>query len=183
MGAFKLVKLLDSINNTVITGGLVPKGAYNGATDYAVGDSVDYNGSSYVMFVDATAGTLPTDTTKWQVVANKGATGATGATGAAGVDGGTYTVATQTAATRNETGTSGTIVILCDCTSNAITVNMPTAVGNTATFVVKKIDSSANAVTIDAFSTQTIDGGLTAVLQVKDESLTLISDNTNIKIV
>lgn len=180
MGAFKLVKLLDSINNTVITGGLVPKGAYNGATDYAVGDSVDYNGSSYVMFVDAGAGTLPTDTTKWQVLANKGATGATGA---AGADGGTYTVATQTAATRNETGTSGTIVILCDCTSNAITVNMPTAVGNTATFVIKKIDSSANSVTIDAFSTQTIDGGLTAVLQVKDESLTLISDNTNIKIV
>ena len=180
---FNIVKLIDQPTPVIITGGFVPKGAYDNATDYAVGDSVDYNGSSYVMFVDATAGTLPTDDTKWQVVANKGDTGATGATGAAGADGGTYTVATQTAATRNETGTSGTIIILCDCTSNAITVNMPTAVGNTATFVIKKIDSSANAITIDAFSTQTIDGGLTAVLQVKDESLSLISDNANLKII
>lgn len=58
-----------------IPGGLVPKGAYATGTDYAVGDSVDYQGSSYVMFADAAAGTLPTDTTKWQVLANKGDSG------------------------------------------------------------------------------------------------------------
>lgn len=81
---FKLVKLLDPINNTIITGGLVPKGAYNALTNYTVGDSVDYNGSSYVQYVDAPAGTLPTDTTYWQVLANKGNTGTTGATGATG---------------------------------------------------------------------------------------------------
>lgn len=73
---FRLVKLLDPINNVVITGGIVPKGAYDNATDYAVGDMVDYNGSSYVMYVNATAGTLPTDDTKWMVVAEKGDTGA-----------------------------------------------------------------------------------------------------------
>lgn len=90
MGVFKIAQLLDGdTNNVVITGGLVPKGAYDNGTDYAVGDSVDYLGSSYVMFVNATAGTLPTDTTKWQVIANKGATGATGATGAAGATGAT----------------------------------------------------------------------------------------------
>ena len=55
----QIVKLIDPINNTVITGGLVPKGPYNAATDYDVGDSVDYLGSSYVMYVDAPAGTLP----------------------------------------------------------------------------------------------------------------------------
>lgn len=78
---FKLVKLLDPIQLTTVTGGLVPKGAYNAATDYAVGDSVDYNGSSYVMFSDAPAATLPTNTLFWQILANKGDTGATGATG------------------------------------------------------------------------------------------------------
>jgi len=84
MGTFKIVKLVDPINNTIITGGLVPKGTYNAGTDYSVGDSVDYNGSSYVMFIDAVAGTLPTDTTKWQVIANKGDIGPTGPTGPTG---------------------------------------------------------------------------------------------------
>lgn len=85
--AFRLVKLIDPINNVVVTGGLVPKGAYSAATNYAVGDSVDYNGSSYVMFNDAPANTAPTDTTYWQVLANKGDAGATGATGATGAQG------------------------------------------------------------------------------------------------
>jgi hypothetical protein len=64
--------LNNPIKNIVIPSGLVPKGAYNNATDYAVGDSVDYLGSSYVMFNNAAAGNLPTDTTYWQVLANKG---------------------------------------------------------------------------------------------------------------
>ena len=79
------VYLLNQNTPVIIPSGLVPKGAYNGATDYAVGDTVDYLGSSYVMHVDAAAGTLPTDTTKWQVLAEKGDKGDTGATGAAGV--------------------------------------------------------------------------------------------------
>jgi len=70
--------LLNQNTPVNIPSGLVPKGAYDAGTDYAVGDSVNYLGSSYVMFVDAAAGTLPTDTTKWQVLANKGATGGTG---------------------------------------------------------------------------------------------------------
>ena len=66
------VLILNQKDPVIVTGGLVPRGAYAAGTDYAVGDSVDYLGSSYVMFVDAAAGTLPTDTTKWQVLANKG---------------------------------------------------------------------------------------------------------------
>lgn len=69
---FNIVKLTDPIQFTNVAGGLVPRGAYNGATDYAVGDSVDYQGSSYVMHSNAVAGTLPTNTTYWQVLANKG---------------------------------------------------------------------------------------------------------------
>lgn len=102
MGSFRTVKLLDDVNNTIITGGLVPKGAYAAGTDYAVGDSVDYNGSSYVMFVDAAAGTVPTDTTKWQVLANKGNTGSTGATGATGATG-----STGATGAKGDTGSQG----------------------------------------------------------------------------
>jgi len=85
--SIKKVFLLNQNTPVNIPSGLVPKGAYAAGTDYAVGDSVDYNGSSYVMFVDAAAGTLPTDTTKWQVLANKGNTGAAGADGATGPQG------------------------------------------------------------------------------------------------
>lgn len=75
------VYLLNQTTPVNIPSGLVPKGAYAAGTNYGVGDSVDYNGSSYVMFNDAGAGTVPTNTTYWQVLANKGSTGATGATG------------------------------------------------------------------------------------------------------
>jgi hypothetical protein len=78
------VYLLNQKDPVIVTGGLVPRGAYDAGTDYAVGDSVDYLGSSYVMFVDAAAGTAPTDTTKWQVLANKGDTGETGPQGPEG---------------------------------------------------------------------------------------------------
>lgn len=72
MGSFRLVKLTDPIQNVVITGGLVPQGDYDNATNYAVGDLVRYNDASYVMYVDAGAGTLPTDDTKWMLVVEDG---------------------------------------------------------------------------------------------------------------
>ena len=92
---------------------------------------------------------------------------------------GGYTVATQTGATRNETATSGELVILCDCTSNAITVNLPTAVGNTAKFQIKKVDATTNIVTVDGATTETIDGSLTALLRVPFASITLVSNGAN----
>ena len=79
----QIVKLLDPMNIVNIPGGLVPKGAYNNGTSYSVGDSVSYNGSSYVC-ITASTGNLPTDTAYWQLVASKGDTGATGLQGPAG---------------------------------------------------------------------------------------------------
>lgn len=79
----QLVKLIDPIQMT-IAGTFNPLGAYDNGTDYAVGDMVDYNGSSYIMYNNGPAATLPTDTSYWGLVAAKGSTGATGAAGAAG---------------------------------------------------------------------------------------------------
>lgn len=80
MGSLRIVKLIDPIQNVVITGGIVPMGEYAAGTDYAVGDMVSYtDGNSYVMYVNAAAGTAPTDDTKWMIVAEKGDTGASGA--------------------------------------------------------------------------------------------------------
>lgn len=64
------------------------KGTYSGATAYTVGDIVDYSGSSYACKANTT-GNLPTNTTYWALLAEKGATGATGPQGPAGNDGAT----------------------------------------------------------------------------------------------
>jgi hypothetical protein len=74
--------------------------------------------------------------------------------------------------------TSGTFILKCDSTSGAFQVNLPTAIGNTATIVIKKTAGTA-AVTVDGFSTQTIDDGLTAVIYKVYESITLVSDDAN----
>lgn len=67
MSGLRLVQLLNQ--QAVVVGGLVPKGAYSGATAYAIGDSVSYNGSSYVALA-ATTGNLPTTTAFWQLLAS-----------------------------------------------------------------------------------------------------------------
>jgi hypothetical protein len=91
--------------------------------------------------------------------------------------GGGYTVTSQTA-NYTETATTGTKVIKCNTTSGAFTVTLPTAVGNQATLIIKKT-AAANALTIDGAGSETIDGGLTATLNKLDESITIVSDNTN----
>lgn len=102
---------------------------------------------------------------------------------ATGGSGGGYTVTSVTGATHNEAGVEGIIVLLCDATAQNITVNLPTAVSNLATIVVKKVDSSSNTVTIDGDTTETIDGGATAVIRVQYASVDLISDDTNWRII
>ena len=47
------------------------KWAYDNATDYIVNDSVEYNGSSYICILDSTWN-IPTNTTYWGVLAEKG---------------------------------------------------------------------------------------------------------------
>lgn len=54
--------------------GMVWKDAYVGATAYVVNDAVSYNGSSYICILNST-GNLPTDTTYWSLVAQKGSDG------------------------------------------------------------------------------------------------------------
>lgn len=60
------------------------------------------------------------------------------------------------------------------------TLALPTAVGNTNQYTVKNI---AGTTTIATTSSQTIDGSTTTVLSVANTSLTLISDNSNWKII
>lgn len=71
--------------------------------------------------------------------------------------------------------------LLIDATSGAITVNLVSAVIAGAGFEmsVKKTDSSSNIVTIDASTTETIDGSLTYLLSSQYATVTLVSNGTN----
>ena len=92
-----------------------------------------------------------------------------------------YTVTNQTSA-YSVTATSGTIIVKCDTTTAGFTVTLPTAVGNTATIIIKKT-VAANTLTIGTTSSQTVDGGTTAQIKQQYSSVTLISDNANWQIV
>jgi hypothetical protein len=96
---------------------------------------------------------------------------------------GSLTTAGLTTGIQTVTIASDTLVdtdhtTLCDCTSNTITINLPAASAGQR-FEIKKIDASANAVTIDGNASETIDGALTATLTTQYESITIVSDGTN----
>lgn len=69
--------------------------------------------------------------------------------------------------------------IRADASSAAFTVTMPTAASATGQiFVIKKIDSSINAITIDGSGAETIDGALTRTLTSQYDSLRIASFGT-----
>lgn len=75
-------------------------------------------------------------------------------------------IVTVTAASYTVLSTDHTI--LCDCTSNAITINLPAVASSEGrTLEIKKIDSSGNAATIDGSGSETIDGGTTKALSTQ----------------
>jgi hypothetical protein len=63
------------------------QGAWNSASAYAVGDVVVYQGQLYYTKSVTTAGTLPTVTAKFDLIASKGADGTNGTNGTNGADG------------------------------------------------------------------------------------------------
>ena len=77
------------------------------------------------------------------------------------------------------TDTDGIVVKLVNTTSGNVTVTLPTAVANAACFIIKKTDSSTNTVTIDGYSTETIDGSTTYVLYDQYNYVELVSNGTN----
>lgn len=73
-------------------------------------------------------------------------------------------------------------IILADASSGAITVNLPPAADWDGLLItVKKLDASNN-VTIDGDGAETIDGSTTLVLSTQYDSVTLLSDGTDIHV-
>lgn len=80
-----------------------------------------------------------------------------------------------TSATTTLTATD--TLLIANAASGAITVNLPTAASASGqVYSVKKIDASANAVTIDPSGAETIDGTATKIISAQYGSLTFQSD-------
>jgi len=70
-------------------------------------------------------------------------------------------------------------VVLCDCTSNNILVELPELTGIIGrTYRIKKIDSGGNTVTISGYGSEQIEGQITRSLSSQYSSLTIIAGNT-----
>lgn len=71
-------------------------------------------------------------------------------------------------------------IYLVDASAGAVTATLPTAIGRRGVrHTFKKTDASANAVTIDPASTQTVDGQLTHVLSNQYDMVKVVSDDAN----
>lgn len=70
--------------------------------------------------------------------------------------------------------------ILADATAGAITITLPDATAvPRRMYLIKKVDSSANAVTVSAYGTQTIDGSASVSISTQYGTLHIQSDGSN----
>ncbi len=77
---------------------------------------------------------------------------------------------------------TGWYMYLVDATAGNIVINFPTAVGNNAVYTVKKVDASANTVTLTPNGAETIDGAATKIIRFQNTSVDIYSDNANLYI-
>ena len=85
-----------------------------------------------------------------------------------------------TTITGDTTVTTSNEVVFANATSGAIDVTLYLAASNGGkTLTIKKTDSSTNAVSILRAGSETIDGATSSILYRQNESVTLISDNSN----
>lgn len=83
-----------------------------------------------------------------------------------------------TAVSGNTTATIHQDVLKVDATGGNVTITLPTAATAYKKLTVKKIDATANTVTIDGDGAETIDDQATAVILSQYTSVTIISDGT-----
>lgn len=70
-------------------------------------------------------------------------------------------------------------IVLCDATSNAITINLPAASGSSGLiYHIKKVDSSINIITIDPNGSELIDGDTTKEITEQHTSVQIVCDGS-----
>jgi hypothetical protein len=124
----------------------ISRGQYNNSTQYYLFDLIDYNGSSYFA-KENTQGNLPTNTTYWQLVAEKGNTGNVGPQGPIGETG-------NGIASINKTSTSGLVDTYTITYTNGTTTTFTVTNGQTQDISGKE-DKSNKVTSISSSSTDT----------------------------
>ena len=84
----------------------------------------------------------------------------------------TQTTTTLTLGTTHHT-------VLCDCTSNTVTITLPTAVGITGRIYNIKCINDTYACSVDGTASETIDGSTDAITLINMETITVQSDGAN----
>jgi hypothetical protein len=115
------------------------------------------------------AGPAPSGAANLVLATPNGSTGVSSLRALVAADVPALNVRTVTAAT--DTATTSDYLVLCNAASHAITETLPTCTGaQTMILVVKKIDTSGNAVTVSGTS---IDGGISLKLYTLNSAVTL----------
>ena len=83
-----------------------------------------------------------------------------------------------TTSSASYTATTSNYTILCNTTSNNITLNLPAASSNTGrVYNIKKI-AAANTLTIDANASELIDGATTLAMTTNQQARNIVCDGT-----
>ena len=95
------------------------------------------------------------------------------------LQGGGATRGTYRSVTATGNVQSGDYLMLCDATGGAITMTLPpAALVPGRIYVFKRINSGANAVVVDGYAAETIDGATTYTLSAQWNSVTMMSNGT-----
>ena len=86
----------------------------------------------------------------------------------------------QTNGSTDATIGAGGVVMLASASVGAVTISLPSAVGNIdRIIVVKKTDGTSNAVNINPSGSETIDGAASESITTQYASITMVSDGSN----
>ena len=72
---------------------------------------------------------------------------------------------------------TGQVIYNVDTSGGSITINLPTAIGNAASYTIS--NRGSNSVVIDPFGAQTINGNVTQTLLFQNTSVDIYSDGAN----
>lgn len=103
-------------------------------------------------------------------------------TGPAWTEGSAASSTTLPFTNRTSTYTVDNEDCVVNCTSGTFTVTLPTAVGLEGQYFIVK-NSGTGVITIDGDGSETIDGQSNKILAVQYESMTMISDGANWKVI
>jgi hypothetical protein len=164
-------KTAVDINNTS-TGDAILQLQINGESKFAVGvDNSD--GDKFKISTDTTFGSAPAIT-----VDNSQNVGVGIASPANGLDINTsMSLKTNTITSATTLNNTHNIIF---CNNGPYMVTLPTASANTGrVYTIKNIDAEGDDITVDGNDSETIDGQLTYILSLFNQSITIISDGSN----